>query len=183
MKMEKLADILTKDLKVVFVGSAASNKSAEIGHYYANSQNKFWRLLYDSGLTDRQLSPQEDDLLLTFGYGLTDVVKTEQGQDKDLPTESFEEGRRRLKATIDKFVPRVVCFTSKFSYKAFFKNDAESYGLQPFRGLSRNVFVVPSPSPQVMADRLFNGKTRLEWFKDLAKFVNENSKKSRIGDN
>jgi TDG/mug DNA glycosylase family protein len=58
-----LKDILKEGLKIVFVGSAASDISASEKHYYANPRKSFWKLLYKAGLTDRQLSPKEDYLL------------------------------------------------------------------------------------------------------------------------
>jgi len=172
LRKDVLKDILKENLKIVFVGSAASDISASEGHFYANPRNCFWKLLYEAGLTDRQLSPKDDSVLMSYGFGLTDVVKSEHGSDSKLSKESLVEGRKPLESKIRKFRPRVVCFTSKNSYRAFFGYKAKSYGLQqPIRGLSSNVFVVPSPSPQVMPDRCLNGKTRLQWFKDLTEFV------------
>jgi len=167
-----LKDILKEDLKIIFIGSAASDISASEKHYYANPRNCFWKLLYEAGLTNRQLTPKDDSLLMSYGYGLTDVVKSEHGSDSKLSKKSFVEGRKPLEAKIRKFNPRVVCFTSKNAYKAFFGCKAKSYGLQPpIGGLSSNMFIVPSPSPQVMPDRCLNGKTRLQWFKELAEFI------------
>jgi TDG/mug DNA glycosylase family protein len=172
LRKDVLKDILKENLKIIFVGSAASDISASEGHYYANPQNCFWKLLYEAGLTDRQLSPKDDSVLMSYGFGLTDVVKSEHGSDSKLSKELLVEGRKPLEAKIRKFRPRVVCFTSKNSYRAFFGYEAKSYGLQPpIGGLPSNVFIVPSPSPQVMPDRCFDGKIRLQWFKELAEFV------------
>ena len=171
MRKDVLKDILKEDLKIIFVGSAASDMSASEEHYYANPRNCFRKLLHEAGLTDRQLLPKDDSVLMRYGFGLTDVVKSEHGSDYKLSKESFLEGKKPLKAKIRKFHPRVVCFTSKSSYRAFLEK-AKSYGLQPLvECLSSSVFIVPSPSPQVMPDKCLNGKTRLQWFKGLAAFV------------
>ena len=108
MRKNVLKDILKEGLKIIFVGSAASDISASEKHYYANPRNSFWKLLYESGLTDRQLSPKEDYLLTNFGFGMTDVVKSEHGSDSQLSEESFMMGRKPLEAKIRKFSPRVV---------------------------------------------------------------------------
>ena len=167
-----LNDILKKNLKIVFVGSAASDISASQGYYYANPRNSFWKLLYEAGLTDRQLLPKEDSLVLNYDCGLTDVVKSEHGTDIRLRKESLAEDRSNLEAKIKEFHPLVVCFTSKNAYRLFFGHSARSFGLQKPEGeLPSEVFIVPSPSPQVMPDKRFNGKSRLEWYKELSEFA------------
>ena len=172
MSKDVLRDILKVSLDVIFVGSAASDMSASEGHYYANPRNSFWKMLYEAGLTDRQLLPKDDFVLVSYGFGLTDVVKSQHGTDSRLSKESLVEDRRLLEAKINKFSPRVVCFTSKYSYRDFFGYESKSYGLQPTGGnLKSHIFVVPSPSPQVMPNRCLSGKTRLEWFKELAEFL------------
>jgi len=172
MRKDVLKDILKEDLDVIFVGSAASDISASEGHYYANPRNSFWKLLHEAGLTDKQLSPKDDSTLINYGFGLTDVVKSEHGSDSNLSEEALAKGRKPLEAKIQKFHPRVVCFTSKNSFRAFAGHKADSYGLQPpIRCVSPYVFVVPSPSPRVSSDRRLNGKTRTQWFKELAEFV------------
>ena len=171
MVEDVLKDILKEDLKVIFVGSAASDISAAKKHYYANPRNFFWKLLNESGLTDRQLSPNEDFLLLSYGFGLTDVVKTEHGSDLKLSKALFEAGKEPLEAKINRINPEVVCFTSKNAYRGFFGKKAKSYGAQEEKKGKSKVFIVPSPSPRVMPDRLLDGKTRLQWFKDLVEFI------------
>ena len=68
-----LPDILAKDLKVIFCGTAAGTRSAAIGHYYAGRGNQFWPLLHELGLTPRRLKPDDDHLLPHFGIGLTNL--------------------------------------------------------------------------------------------------------------
>ena len=43
----RLPDLLLPDLRVVFVGTAAGKRSAELGHYYAGRGNRFWRTLHE----------------------------------------------------------------------------------------------------------------------------------------
>ena len=171
MRKNVLKDILKESLKIIFVGSAASDISASKKHYYANPHNHFWKLLYKSRLTDRQLLPKEDSLLLSYGFGLTDLVKCEHGSDSKLSRESFVKGRKPLEAKIRRFNPRVVCFTSKNAFRGF-GYKAKLYGEQlSVKGFSSGFFVVPSPSPRVMSNKVLNGKTRLQWFQELAEFI------------
>jgi double-stranded uracil-DNA glycosylase len=56
-----LPDVLEPTLNVVFFcGTAAGKVSAEQEAYYAHPNNKFWKVLFESGLTVQRLSPLED---------------------------------------------------------------------------------------------------------------------------
>ena len=43
--MSVLPDILKPNLNVVFCGTAVSDESAALGHYYSKPSNSFWQLL------------------------------------------------------------------------------------------------------------------------------------------
>jgi TDG/mug DNA glycosylase family protein len=163
-----LPDYLATDLMILFVGSAASDISAEKGHYYANPSNRFWQLLFHAGLTDHLLSAEEDSTIIRYRLGLTDVVKTQHsGDDRRLVKEHIIAGRQPLQQKIEQFAPNIVCFTSKNAFHAFFGYRAGSFGLQVESIGGSRVFVTPSPSPRVPASRTFNGKTRCAWFREL----------------
>lgn len=87
---EKLSDILRPNLKLVICGTAAGNKSAELGTYYAGTNNMFWEILNTTGLTPRQLRPDEYEKLLEYGIGLTDIAKKASGMDADIPDAEYD---------------------------------------------------------------------------------------------
>src|ERR1700733_2235544 len=100
--MEKLPDQLRDHLQLVFVGTAASTRSAEAGHYYAHPGNRFWRTIHQVGLTPRLYEPREFPALLELGIGFTDLCKSGAGMDHqalaspiDLP--AFTEKIRRYR--------------------------------------------------------------------------------------
>ena len=168
-----LPDYLTSGLKVVFVGSGASDVSASCGHYYANRGNSFWTLIHEAGLTDRCLSPIEDYSVLEYGLGLTDIVKSRHsGDDSKLLSIPLKKEARILENKIKAYSPYVICFTSKNAYKAFSNHEAKSFGQQSEKIGSSKIFVTPSPSGRVPSKKMFNGKTRSQWYKELASFVN-----------
>ena len=167
-----LPDYLAQDLVILFVGTAASNISADRGHYYANPSNRFWQLLFHAGLTDRLFSAEEDSSLIEYGLGLTDVVKTQHsGDDTRLVKEHIVAGRQPLLQKIQQYIPKIVCFTSKNAFHAFFGYRARSFGLQAETLGNSRIFVTPSPSPRVPASRTFNGKTRCAWYRELGALV------------
>ena len=84
--MKTLPDIVQPGMKAVFVGTNPGTKSARIGHYFAGTSNMFWKLLYESNLTEERLRTELDRRLVAYGYGLTDVVKR--------PTRSTSELRK-----------------------------------------------------------------------------------------
>jgi TDG/mug DNA glycosylase family protein len=163
-----LPDYLAEDLAIIFVGTAASDISATKGHYYANPANRFWQLIDQAGFTDHLLSPSEDRSITRYGLGLTDVVKTQHsGDDTRLLAEHIVAGRQPLRQKLQQYAPKLVCFTSKNAFHAYFGYRAQSFGLQAESLGSSRVFITPSPSPRVPASRTFNGMTRLTWFRKL----------------
>ena len=105
----KLPDQLRPGLKLVFVGTAAGKRSAEVGAYYAKPGNRFWRTLHETGITPRRFEPAEFPLLLDLGIGFTDMSKTQAGSDHEI-TEFDPAGFEAKTLT---FQPRLVAFTSK----------------------------------------------------------------------
>jgi hypothetical protein len=78
---EKLPDQLQPHLRLVFVGTAASQRSADLGHYYAHPGNRFWRTIHEVGITPRRYAPREFPALLKLGIGFTDLCKLGAGMD------------------------------------------------------------------------------------------------------
>jgi double-stranded uracil-DNA glycosylase len=133
-------------LRLVICGSAAGAVSATVGAYYAGPNNKFWRVLFETGLTPRQLDPSEFRELLSFGIGLTDIVKTASGSDAQLPRDAFDVAD--FIARIRRARPGVVAFNGKASAAAF--DGVSSGGLMYGQGSSRSAFppvwILPSTS-------------------------------------
>ena len=49
-------------------------RSALTGHHFAGFSNRFWKLLYESGLVPESITYADDDRLPEWGYGITNVV-------------------------------------------------------------------------------------------------------------
>ncbi|MET4800049.1 G:T/U-mismatch repair DNA glycosylase [Bradyrhizobium sp. LB11.1] len=69
-------DQLRPNLRLVFVGTAASTRSAELGHYYAHPINRFWRAIHEGRITPRRYRPSEFESLIEFGIGFTDLSRS-----------------------------------------------------------------------------------------------------------
>lgn len=145
-KSPVLPDLLAPGLDIVFCGTAPGHASAAAGAYYAHPHNKFWRMLHETGLTPRRLAPQEFPQLLTYGIGLTDISKFDQGLDKDLKRESLGPGSvDLLRARIAQYAPRFLAFTSMTGGARFF-GERRPCGLQPEKLGGTSIWILPSTS-------------------------------------
>jgi len=138
-----LPDVLAPNLRVVFCGSAAGRASAVIGAYYAGPGNRFWPTLYEIGLTDRDLAPQEFHAVLDYGIGLTDLAKHESGADHELPNAADDVAG--LIARIERHRPRFLAFNGKRAARAIMGR-AVDYGPQSWTIGDALVVVLPSTS-------------------------------------
>lgn len=163
-----MPDLLAPNLRLVLVGTAPSRISAAAGAYYANPQNKFWRVLFEVGLTPCLLAPQEFPALLPLGIGLTDVAKKHSGVDASLPPEAWEPAE--LRARFMYYRPQVVAFTSKrgASQVLGLPTGKLPYGPRTQTLEGAEVWVLPSTSPlghtyfqlepwQALAERVKSG--------------------------
>ena len=142
----RLPDLLRPDLRLVFVGTAASTRSAELGHYYAHPGNRFWSAIHEAGLTARRYQPGEFRKLLPLGIGFTDLNKSEAGMDHQLSAEAIDVAA--FKAKIDTYRPDAIAFTSKKAASCFYGKPTQSiaFGMQPPANGLCDVFVLTSPS-------------------------------------
>ena len=148
-----LPDVLAPGLRVVFCGSAAGTVSARRGAYYAHPQNRFWRTLFETGLTPRLVAPDEFRTLPRYRLGLTDLAKHVSGSDASLPRDADDpEG---LRARIQAIAPRVLAFNGKrpagVFFRALFGIRALDCGPQAQTIGATALFVLPSTAPTARA--------------------------------
>ena len=145
--MYSIPDHLEKNLDILFVGFNPSIRSGQTGHHYANPNNRFWKILFEAGLTDRKYHPSEDVALLGVGYGFTNIVARPTKGAADITKEEYKEGRIQLLEKITLFKPRIVCFVGKGVYQEYRQKRDVPWGLQK-DPLSKETmeFVAPSSS-------------------------------------
>lgn len=142
--MSVLPDVLAEGLAVVFCGTAAGARSAELKAYYAGRGNRFWGTLYQMGLTPRQLNPFEFQQVTVYGIGLTDLAPLRSGSDDILRPKDFDTAG--LRAKIEQFAPRVLAFVGKRAAQEFLGRKNIPYGQQPETVGPTVIFVLPSTS-------------------------------------
>lgn len=164
--MRVLPDVLAPDLDAWFCGLAVGDCAALRGHHHAGPGDGFWQLLHEAGFTSRRLQPDEDDALLAYGLGLTDVprsLRTSGGDlDYDVPG---------LVAKADRLRPGWVAVTGKGAAATIARGLGErppALGPVPWTIGPASVFVLPSPSG-ANRRRDYDGRlTRLDWWAELA---------------
>src|SRR3954452_5314053 len=87
-----MPDIIAPNLRVLFCGINPSVYSAVVGHHFARPGNRFWPTLYAAGFTPRLFRPSEDEELLTYGYGITNIVEQATVAAADLTADELAEG-------------------------------------------------------------------------------------------
>jgi len=140
----KAPDLFRPKLIVVFCGLAVRRRPAALKQYYGDPGNRFWSVLAATNLTPRRLAPTEFRLLASFGVGLTDLIKTQAGDETELKFGLVD--RAGLRAKILAYQPRFFCFNGKPAAQEFYASDTLAYGIQPEPVDSTNMCVLPSTS-------------------------------------
>jgi TDG/mug DNA glycosylase family protein len=141
-----LRDIFAPRLQVVFCGINPSLYSAAVGHHFARPGNRFWPTLYAASFTDRLLSPSEDRLLLTRGYGITNIVRRATAKAEELSPEELAAGRRGLLRKVRRLQPRCLAVLGVTAYRIAWKQPQAALGLQDEPLGTTKVWVLPNPS-------------------------------------
>lgn len=164
--MNPINDHLKRNLNILFVGFNPSIRSAETGHHFANPNNRFWKILFHSGLTPRKYNAYEDAKLLELGYGLTNIVPRPTRVANEITNEEYIQGRIELLEKIKLYHPKIICFVGKGVYLKYSDNKKANWGIQQQSVVPEIIdFVAPSSS----------GLVRMK-FDDIVKIYSELTK-------
>lgn len=163
-----LPDLLKHKLKIVFCGTAAGDKSADIEAYYAGAGNLFYATLAKFGFTSKLLNPQEYPRLLNYKLGLTDLAKHAHGVDAKVKKNDYDIIGFEEKLLLYK--PDYVCFNGKKAAMLFLKlkrTKYVKYGLQDKTIDKTKLYVATSTSAN--ARRYWDEKTWKEIYSLISK--------------
>lgn len=142
-----LPDIIKRNLKILFVGINPGIRSGQIGHHFAGHSNRFWKFLYESGLTAVKLDPTADRLLLEYDYGITNIAPRVTATAAELTAIELKEGALVLKNLIVDYQPRVVAYLGKVVYQYIAQQKEFQWGIQSNSVIEGVIdFVIPNPS-------------------------------------
>lgn len=156
-----LPHLLRRDLRAVLVGTRGRSGSPHAVHYYDGPGNHFWALLYLSGLTPVLLDPTQDEAILDYGLGLTDLVYSDSVADL-----------AGLQARLRRARPVVVAFVSKTAALSYASEAGErrprGYGALSWTVAGRPAFVLPGSSG---ANNAMPLALRAAMWRDLGDFI------------
>lgn len=144
--MSQLGSIGGPGLRLLFVGINPSLRSAEVGHHFARPGNRFWPTLHAAGFTPRQLAPQEDGLLPSWGIGVANIVSRPTRTASELTLVELRAGAKILEATVRAWRPRLVAVVGVLAYRSAFARPHATIGLQEEQVGGRPVWALPNPS-------------------------------------
>ena len=152
----RLKDRITSDVRVLFVGINPGVRSAVTGHHFAGFSNRFWKLLFESGLVPEAIGHQDDGRLPEFGYGITNLIARPSPGINDLRPIEYVEGWKILERKIRRYRPQLVALIGVTLYRAILpllgsprrlpKNHPVELGAQSERIHGARIFVLPNPS-------------------------------------
>src|SRR4051794_20810133 len=103
-----LRDRIRAGLRVLFVGINPGVRSSMTGHHFAGYSNRFWKLLYDARIVPEQITYEDDERLLEWGYGITNIVARPTPGIDTLTREEYLEGAGKLRRKVLRYRPAVV---------------------------------------------------------------------------
>jgi mismatch-specific thymine-DNA glycosylase len=166
---QDVPDYLRPGLKLVVVGINPGVRSGAARRHYAFRGNHFWPLMYNSGLLPVPLTHENDERVLEFDIGLTNLVdRTTRGME-DLSWDEMVAAGAVLRAKLLKYRPRVVCFNGMGIYQAFAGSKKRlELGLQPQTLEGMLMYMVPSSSGRTAAYQM---DAKLAYYRQLKELV------------
>jgi double-stranded uracil-DNA glycosylase len=144
-----LRDVVRRPVSVLFVGINPGMRSAAIGHHFAGYSNRFWKLMFESGLIPEPIGPGDDRRLPEWGYGITNLVARPTPGIDTLTPADFASGERLLRRRVRRWKPALVVFVGVTVYRTVFRPKAADRivcGRQRVQFEGVPVFVLPNPS-------------------------------------
>lgn len=139
-------DIIAPNLNVLFCGINPSLYSAAVGHHFARPGNRFWKSLYIAGFTPRLLAPFEDRELLSFRYGLTNIVDRATARADQLNVEELLKGQEQLAIKVQQYQPQFLAILGISAYRTAFNQPKAVIGRQNQTLHDVTIWVLPNPS-------------------------------------
>ncbi|MEU8888701.1 G/U mismatch-specific DNA glycosylase [Streptomyces sp. NPDC048442] len=141
-----IPDVIAGGLRVLFCGINPSLMSGATGHHFARPGNRFWPVLHRSGFTPRQLKPYEQDELLVYGLGITNVVARATARADELAAEEFREGGRLLTEKVERLRPQWLAVVGVTAYRTAFGERKAQIGPQERTIGGARLWALPNPS-------------------------------------
>jgi TDG/mug DNA glycosylase family protein len=145
-RVDGIPDVIGGGLRVLFCGINPGLMSAATGHHFARPGNRFWPALHLSGFTPRQLKPAEQQELLTYRLGITNVVDRPSAKAAELTRAEFVAGGQNLVNKVLDVQPEWLAVLGVTAYRDAFGERTAAVGKQDRTIGTTRVWVLPNPS-------------------------------------
>jgi double-stranded uracil-DNA glycosylase len=145
-RAKTLPDVVAPGLSVLFSGINPGLYSAATGHHFARPGNRFWPALHHSGFTPRQLHPSEQDELLEYGLGVTNIVARATARADELTRDELRAGALVLTSLVARYQPLALAIVGISAYRTAFERPKATMGEQPEGIAGARLWVLPNPS-------------------------------------
>src|SRR5262245_27537689 len=146
---QPLKDRVNSGVRVLLVGINPGIRSAAIGHHFAGYSNRFWKLLYESGLVPEPIGTEDDGRLPEWGFGITNLVPRPTPGIDTLEPHEFVDGARVLRRKVRRWQPEIVALIGVTLARVLLERTSAgriALGLQKETFEGARVFVLPNPS-------------------------------------
>ncbi|MQA27898.1 MAG: G/U mismatch-specific DNA glycosylase [Micromonosporaceae bacterium] len=141
-----IPDVVGPGLRVLFCGINPGLWSGALGQHFARPGNRFWPALHRSGFTPRQLRPEEQQELLWYGLGATNLATRTTARADELTRDELTAGAERLAGLAECYRPRWVAVVGVTAYRTGFGRPTARVGRQDERLGDSGLWVLPNPS-------------------------------------
>jgi TDG/mug DNA glycosylase family protein len=170
----RLTDAIEPGVRVILVGINPGVMSAVTGHHFAGPTNRFWGLLYESGIVPEPITHEDDVRLPEWKIGMTNLVARPSPGIDVLEPQEYLDGWKILEKKIARYKPAIVAFVGVTMYRALAKvlGDGHAKAIAPgFQDVTvhgARVFVLPNPSGR---NAHFQYDDMLAAFRQLARAI------------
>ncbi len=145
-RAKTLPDVVAPGLAVLFCGINPGLYSAATGHHFARPGNRFWPALHQSGFTPRQFHPSQQEELLAYGLGITNIVARATARADEITKTELQAGAEILTNLAARYKPNYVAVVGISAYRTAFTRPKAKIGPQEERIADARLWVLPNPS-------------------------------------
>ena len=138
--------MVERALTVLFCGINPGVRTGELAQHFARPGNRFWKVLHGSGFTDRLLTPAEQQQLLGYRLGITNLVDRPSRAASDLTPDELRAGASSLERRVARWEPRLVAVLGVQAYRTAFGRPRAEVGRQEEGIGGRGLWLLPNPS-------------------------------------
>ena len=142
------------------------------GHHFAGFSNRFWTLLFESGLVPERVRREDDDRLPEWGYGVTNLIARPDAGHRHAAADEYIAGARVLRRKVRRVEAAGRGAGRRHAVPVALPEAAArtppAVGLrdEPFEGA--RVFVLPNPSGR---NANYSYAEMLEAFTELRRYL------------